>query len=154
MRGFSQSLPMALLRARESVMRRFRPALRDRGVTEQQWRILRALAHSGSLEVTALAEATFLLAPSLSRILPDLESRGLISRRQMDSDLRRALVSLEPKGLKLIAAHAPDSEGVYDRIARSFGQERLDQLFTLLRELEETLAAEDATATNRKRAER
>jgi homoprotocatechuate degradation regulator HpaR len=106
MRGFSQSLPMALLRAREAVMRRFRPGLRNQGVTEQEWRILRALAHSGSLEVTALAEATFLLAPSLSRILPDLESRGLISRRQMDSDLRRAVVSLEPKGLQLIAAIA------------------------------------------------
>jgi homoprotocatechuate degradation regulator HpaR len=154
MRGFSQSLPMALLRAREAVMRRFRPGLRNRGVTEQQWRILRALAHSGSLEVTALADATFLLAPSLSRILPDLESRGLISRRQMDSDLRRAVVRLEPKGLKLIAAHAPDSEEIYDCIARSFGQERLDQLFTLLRELEETLAAEDATPTTRNRAER
>jgi homoprotocatechuate degradation regulator HpaR len=154
MRGFSQSLPMALLKAREAVMRRFRPGLRDQGVTEQQWRILRALAHSGSLEVTALAQATFLLAPSLSRILPDLESRGLISRRQMDSDLRRAVVSLEAQGLKLIAAHAPDSEGVYDSIARRFGQERLDQLFTLLRELEETLAAEDATPTTRKRAER
>jgi homoprotocatechuate degradation regulator HpaR len=154
MRGFSQSLPMALLRAREAVMRRFRPSLRSRGVTEQQWRILRALAHSGALEVTALAEATFLLAPSLSRILPDLESRGLISRRQMDSDLRRAVVSLEPKGLQLIAAHAPDSEQIYDAIARSFGRERLDQLFTLLRELEETLAAGTATPTTRKRAER
>jgi homoprotocatechuate degradation regulator HpaR len=154
MRGFSQSLPMALLRAREAVMRRFRPGLRDQGVTEQQWRILRALAHSGSLEVTALAEATFLLAPSLSRILPDLESRGLIGRRQMDSDLRRAIVSLEPKGLKLIAAHAPNSEETYDYIARAFGRERLDQLFTLLRELEETLAAQDATAPNRKRAQR
>jgi homoprotocatechuate degradation regulator HpaR len=154
MRGFSQSLPMALLRAREAVMRRFRPGLRNRGVTEQQWRILRALAHSGSLEITALAEATFLLAPSLSRILPDLESRGLISRRQMDSDLRRAVVSLGPKGLQLIAAHAPDSEEIYDSIANSFGRERLDQLFTLLRELEEALAAEAATPATRKRAER
>lgn len=144
MRGFSQSLPMALLRAREAVMRRFRPGLRRRGVTEQQWRILRALAHSGPLEVTALAESTFLLAPSLSRILPDLEARGLISRRQLDSDLRRAQVGLEPGGLKLIAAHAPDSEEIYDAIARSFGRERLDQLFMLLRELEETLAAQTA----------
>jgi DNA-binding MarR family transcriptional regulator len=72
----------------------------------------------------------------------------------MDSDLRRAAVSLEPKGLKLIAAHAPDSEAAYDYIARSFGPERLDQLFTLLRELEEALAAENVTPTNRKRAER
>jgi len=72
----------------------------------------------------------------------------------MDSDLRRAVVSLEPKGLKLIAAHAPDSEETYDYIARRFGQERLDQLFALLRELEETLAAEDATPLTASRAER
>jgi len=139
MRGFAQSLPMALLRAREAVMRRFRPGLRSRGVTEQQWRVVRALAHSGPMEVTALATATCLLAPSLSGILPGLESRGFISRRQLDSDLRRAVVSLEPKGHELIAAHAPDSEQIYDEIARTFGQKRLDQLFKLLRELEETL---------------
>src|SRR5215468_2519264 len=88
MRAFSKSLPMELLRAREAVMSRFRPALRIHGVTEQQWRILRALAHSGPLEVSELAEATFLLAPSLSRILPDMEARQLIARRQADSDLR------------------------------------------------------------------
>jgi homoprotocatechuate degradation regulator HpaR len=149
MRGFSQSLPMALLRAREAVMRRFRPGLRSHGVTEQQWRILRALAHSGPLEVTALAEATFLLAPSLSRILPDLEARGYIGRRQLDSDLRRAVVSLEPKGLQLIAAHGPDSEEIYEDIARSFGRERLDQLFKLLRELEEALVAKDWSSAGR-----
>ncbi len=143
MRGFAHSLPMALLRAREAVMRRFRPALRAQGVTEQQWRIVRALAHSGPMEVTALAEATFLLPPSLSRILPDLEKRGLISRRQLDSDLRRAVVSLGPKALKLISAHAPDSESIYESIAHRFGQQRLDQLFQLLRELEEVMSTGD-----------
>lgn len=132
-------------------MRRFRPGLRNRGVTEQQWRIVRALAHAGPMEVTALAEATFLLPPSLSQILPGLEARGLISRRQLDSDLRRAVVSLEPKGLKLIATHAPDSEATYDEIARTFGPERLDLLFTLLRELEQSLETQPAT---RKRAAR
>lgn len=139
MRSFSRSLPMALLRAREAVMRRFRPALRRQGVTEQQWRILRALADAGPLEVTGLAQATFLLAPSLSRILPDMESRGLISRRQLDSDLRRAVISLAPAGLRLIAAHAPHAENTYEAIARRFGGERLEQLFRLLHELEEML---------------
>ena len=136
MRAFSKSLPMELLRAREAVMRRFRPGLRDHGVTEQQWRILRALAHAGPLEVSQLAEATCLLAPSLSRILPDLESRQLISRKQADTDLRRSVISLERKGLRLIATHAPYSEEVYDDIAATFGPERLAQLFTLLQELE------------------
>jgi homoprotocatechuate degradation regulator HpaR len=130
---------MELRRAREAVMRRFRPGLRGHGVTEQQWRILRALAHSGALEVSQLAEATCLLAPSLSRILPDMESRQLISRKQADSDLRRSVITLERKGLRLIATHAPYSEQVYDDIALTFGPERLEQLFTLLRELEDCL---------------
>ncbi len=139
MRPFSESLPMALLRSREAVMRLFRPGLRERGVTEQQWRILRALAHSGPIEVTALAEETFLLAPSLSRILPDLERRGFIVRRQVDSDLRRSVVSLDPKGLRLIAAHAPYSEAIYARIERRFGAERSARLLKLLHELEAAL---------------
>lgn len=139
MRPFSESLPMALLRSREAVMRLFRPGLRRHGVTEQQWRLLRALAHSGSMEITELAEATFLLAPSLSRILPDLEKRGLIARQQVDADLRRSVVSLEPKGLRLIAAHAPFSEEMYAKIARRFGSERTGELLTLLQELEASL---------------
>jgi homoprotocatechuate degradation regulator HpaR len=139
MRAFSESLPMALLRTREAVMRLFRPGLRSRGVTEQQWRILRALAHVGPMEVTELAEATFLLGPSLSRILPDMEKRQLVSRKQVDSDLRRSVVSLEPKGLRLISSHAPDSEQIYAQIAERFGVERVTQLFTLLQELQESL---------------
>jgi homoprotocatechuate degradation regulator HpaR len=139
MRAFSESLPMALLRTRESVMCLFRPGLRSRGVTEQQWRILRALAHAGSMEVTELAEATFLLGPSLSRILPDMEKRQLVSRKQVDSDLRRSVVSLEPKGLRLIGTHAPDSERIYAQIAERFGVERVTQLFTLLQELQDSL---------------
>jgi homoprotocatechuate degradation regulator HpaR len=153
MRAFSKSLPMELLRAREAVMRRFRPALRDHGVTEQQWRILRALAHFGPLEAGALAEATCLLAPSLSRILPDMESKQLISRRQLDSDLRRSVISLEPKALRLIATHAPSSEKIYEEIASTFGEARLSQLFDLLQELETCLEAHPpARATGRSKA--
>lgn len=139
MRPFSESLPMALLRTREAVMRLFRPGLRARGVTEQQWRILRALAHRDDMEVTELAEATFLLAPSLSRILPDLERRRLIGRRPVDTDLRRSVVSLKPEGLRLIAGHAPYSEQMYARIAKRFGTEKLTELLRLLHELEVSL---------------
>jgi len=96
--------------------------------------------------VSALAEATYLLAPSLSRILPDMEARHLISRKQADSDLRRSVISLERKGLRLIAMHAPRSESIYEEIARRFGQQRLEQLFTLLRELEEVLSESSASA--------
>ena len=154
MRAFADSLPMRLLRAREAVMRRFRPALRDHGVTEQQWRVLRALAGHESLEITELAAATCLLAPSLSRILPDLEARGLAVRHPVQSDLRRSLVTLTPEGLKLIAAHAPHAERIYGAIEQRFGTERLDELVRLLRELEDTLGTLPAGAFDGPQGER
>jgi len=64
LRPFSRSLPMALMRAREAVMRHFRPKLQAANLTEQQWRTLRALGNGEEMEATRLASATFLLAPT------------------------------------------------------------------------------------------
>src|SRR6202171_6375216 len=132
MREFSRSLPMSLLRAREAVMRQFRPSLRNHGLTEQQWRILRALAAIEAIEVTELARVAFLLGPSLSRILRDLEARHLIERKTAKADLRRGVMSISPKGLKLIEAVAPSSEDVYDAIARLYGARKLAELQDML----------------------
>ena len=141
MREFSRSLPMSLLRAREAVMRQFRPSLRNHGLTEQQWRILRALTAVETIEVTELARTAFLLGPSLSRILRDLEARHLIERRTAKADLRRGVVSISPKGLKLIEAVAPNSEAIYAEITSRFGARKLAELQDMLGVLERSLAA-------------
>src|SRR3954452_13897537 len=150
MRDFSQSLPMALLRAREAVMRQFRPSLRQHGLTEQQWRILRALTAVEAIEVTELARVAFLLGPSLSRILRDLEARQLIERETAKADLRRAMVSISAKGLKLIEAVAPTSETIYAEITKRYGARKLGELQDMLKALESSLseleAADDAGA--------
>ena len=140
LRHFSKSLPMSLLRAREAVMRRFRPKLRHYGITEQQWRVLRALSSVERIEATDLARATFLLAPSLSRILQDLEGRGLIAREANPRDLRRGLIAISPAGSALIETVTPDSVSIYHDITQRFGAEKLATLQDLLRELEEVLA--------------
>jgi homoprotocatechuate degradation regulator HpaR len=140
MREFSRSLPMSLLRAREAVMRQFRPSLRSHGLTEQQWRILRALTAVDAIEVTELARVAFLLGPSLSRILRDLEARHLIERRVARADLRRAMVSISKKGLKLIEAVAPSSEAIYAAMTRRYGARKLAELQDMLHALEDSLA--------------
>src|ERR1700752_637687 len=140
MREFSRSLPMSLLRAREAVMRQFRPSLRNHGLTEQQWRILRALTSVDEIEVTELAHVAFLLGPSLSRILRDLEARQLIERKAAETDARRAVVSISAKGLKLIEAVAPTSEAIYAEITRRFGARKLAELQEMLGVLEASLA--------------
>src|SRR5215472_15677473 len=140
MREFSRSLPMSLLRAREAVMRQFRPSLRQHGLTEQQWRILRALAAIEAIEVTELARTAFLLGPSLSRILRDLDARGLIARKTAKTDLRRGVISISEKGIKLMEVVAPSSEAIYAAITRRYGAKKLAELQDMLGALEASLA--------------
>jgi homoprotocatechuate degradation regulator HpaR len=143
LRPFTRSLPMALLRAREAAMRRFRPHLATHGLTEQRWRVLRALNAAGSpLDVGEVADRTFLLAPSLSRILTDLDGLGLVDRVADAGDRRRALLSLTDGGRRLVAVVAPESEAIYGQIEERFGADRLDALLTDLRDLEEALGEE------------
>jgi homoprotocatechuate degradation regulator HpaR len=141
LRDFSRSLPMSLLRTREAVMRHFRASLRRFELTEQQWRVLRALSSVPEMEINDLVRSTHLLAPSLSRILRDLDARGLIVRRAQESDLRRALIAISPTGIALMEQVAPMSEAIYAEITRRFGAERLAALQAMLGELEAEMSA-------------
>ncbi|QCI69329.1 homoprotocatechuate degradation operon regulator HpaR [Phreatobacter stygius] len=132
---------MSLLRSREAVMRHFRVTLRGHDITEQQWRVLRALSSVGEVEINDLVRSTFLLAPSLSRILRDLEARQLIIRRTPASDLRRSLISIAPAGLALIEIVGPHSEAIYAEITRRYGAEKLALLQDMLRDLEREMTA-------------
>ncbi len=120
-------------------MRHFRASLRAHGLTEQQWRILRALTSFENIEVTELARVAYLLGPSLSRILRDLEGRRLIERRTLKVDLRRSIVSITAKGLRLIKVVAPSSEAIYAEITRRYGPDRLVELQNMLHALEASL---------------
>ncbi len=128
LRPFSRSLPMALMRARETVLRHFRPKLQAAHLTEPQWRTLRALQDGEEMEATRLACVTFLLAPSLTRILRDLEARGLVMRRAGPRDARVALISLSPQGALLLRDLGAHSERIYAAIEARLGRERLNGL--------------------------
>jgi len=135
LRAFEDSLPISLMRARESVMRYFRPVLSEHDLTEQQWRVLRALRDAEApLSVGHLAERTFLLGPSLSRMLASMDERGLIERATA-SDARRAEISISTRGLQLVSEIAPSSEHAYGRIDALLDPGELDVLYGLLAKL-------------------
>lgn len=58
-----RTLPIALLRAREAVMERFRPVLNSHDITEQQWRVIRVLQEHGATDASKLAELACILPP-------------------------------------------------------------------------------------------
>lgn len=115
-------------------MAHFRPILAEHDLSEQQWRVLRALDAAGEpMSVGALASETFLLGPSLSRMLVVLQQRQLIERHTSAEDGRRSDISISPAGVALLGAIAPYSEAAYENIDATFGAGELDQLFELLR---------------------
>ena len=144
LRAFSRSLPMALLRAREAVMSRFRPVLREHDLTEQQWRVLRALADSSTpLRFSEIAQRTYLSLPSLSRLLKTLEVRAIVRRAVHEDDLRAAQVTLSAAGRKLVATIAPLSEASYAQITAAIGERDMERLYALLEEVLVKLAPGD-----------
>jgi len=143
LRGFDRSLPMALLRAREAVMKKFIPSLRENGLSSQQWRVIRALNEEEGLDITELAHRCFLLMPSLSRIIQNLEKRKLVIRNQSSSDNRKSVISITAPGKKLFQKIAPKSAERYDLITEKFGYGKLELLYELLDELIEKIDEKD-----------
>lgn len=120
-------------------MQHFRPHLRSLEVTEQQWRALRVLYSAGTLDVTTLARRALLLAPSLTRILRDLEAKRLIVRRRGAGDRRRQVVMLTERGVRMLANGSGGTEAGYRKISKLFGERRLRSLFQQLAALERAL---------------
>jgi len=136
LRPTGRSLPIALLRARETVMGPIREMLIPAGVSEQKWRILRVLQERGPCDLTSLAAESCLLLPSLTRLVRPLEQDGLIARRVPRSDRRRVVVAITPAGAALLAAHAAESAAIFARIEAGFGRDRLEMLLDLLESLQ------------------
>lgn len=144
LRDFQHSLPMELLKAREAAMSRFRPMLRRHGLTEQQWRVIRALAAYQQIDASELAQRSFLLAPSLTRILQFLEREKLVKRSSDANDQRRSVFVLTGKGRRLYEEVGPDSEILYSEIEEQFGADKLENLYQLLAEFYTALSNEDS----------
>jgi homoprotocatechuate degradation regulator HpaR len=133
---------MELLKAREAAMARFRPMLRQHELTEQQWRVIRALAAYENIDASELARRSFLLAPSLTRILQFLEGEKIVKRSPDKNDQRRSVFVLTAKGRKRYELVGPDSEILYANIEKQFGADKLESLYGLLAEFYTALAQE------------
>jgi homoprotocatechuate degradation regulator HpaR len=137
-----RTLPIALLRAREAVMERFRPLLAAHDISEQQWRVMRVLQEAGESDATQLSRSANVLAPSLTRMLRTLEARGFTALRKDPGDARRALITLTEAGRGFIRALAPESAAIYAGIEARLGRDRIDHILDELDFLLQSLAAE------------
>ena len=136
LRRTERSLPIALLRARETVMVSIREMLSKSGLSEQKWRVLRVIEESGPLDQKSLAVRACLLLPSLTRILHAMEKDGLLVRKTDLRDRRISNVSITDMGRGIILEHASKSSKIFSELEKQFGKDRIEQLLDLLEELQ------------------
>ncbi len=116
-----RNLPLLLLHARESVIAHFRPLLKAHGLTEQQWRIVRALLEQGPLEPREIVRLCRISSPSLAGVLARMDELGLVQRERLDHDQRRVRVTATARSRALAASLAPRVEATYAALEATLG---------------------------------
>jgi homoprotocatechuate degradation regulator HpaR len=134
-----RNLPLLLLHAREAVLARFRPILKDHGLTEQQWRIVRALVEDGPLEPRQIVERCRISSPSLAGVLARMEEQGLVGRSAHATDRRRQTVEASSRSRTLARTIAPRIEATYRELEAEFDPAFVDRLYGALDRLLEQL---------------
>jgi len=141
-----RNLPRLLLQAREAVMAHNRPRLREHGLSDQQWRVLRVLGEHGTVETGRVAREAFILGPSLTGVLARMERDGLVRRERDPADQRRTVVQATARGLKLVDKLSRAVEAHYEWLESQLGAQKLRQLYRLLDELIELEAPAQSPA--------
>lgn len=134
-----RNLPRLLLQAREAVMAHTRPSLRQHGLSDQQWRVLRVLGEHADdpagIETGRVAREAYLLGPSLTGVLSRMERDGLIARERCGQDARRTVVRATPLGLEKVETLSQTIEAHYSWMEQQLGKNKLGQLYALLDEM-------------------
>jgi DNA-binding MarR family transcriptional regulator len=96
--GVAETLVDVLSQAERRVSNRFAGVLAAQGSTLDEWRVLSLLVHRGGQSMSAIAAATSMTPPTLTKRIDVMVADGMVYRRVDDTDRRRVLVLLAPRG--------------------------------------------------------
>lgn len=126
--------------SRNEMYRVFRAHGED--VTPEQWAVLIRLWERDGQPQTELSAATFRDAPTMSRIIDGLETRGLLTRKAHPDDGRVRVVHLTRAGKALEQRLVPLVEGIVERMLAGIDQRTLTTTRNALRTMFANLAGD------------
>lgn len=93
-----------LAAASEAASAQFHARVREEGLRVPEWRVLACLHDRDGAMVTRLAQFALIEQSRLTKIIAQMEDRGLVTRRGDPEDRRRTRVYLSPEGRALAEA--------------------------------------------------
>ena len=126
---------LVLVKAIQAASKYLYPGLAETGIDDTDFRILEALLNIGPLPVNTIGPKVFLTPGSISTAVDRLVERGLVSRVESPADRRVRVVSLTPKGKRLIAPVFRKHASEIKRIFADASPKELRALETTLKKI-------------------
>jgi MarR family 2-MHQ and catechol resistance regulon transcriptional repressor len=127
---------VSLIRTADSISNRFGRLLREQGLTNQQYNVLRILRREGrALPSLEVAERLIQQVPAITGLIDRLEKQSLVVRRRCEQDRRVIWVEITPAGLELLSRLDQPVEELTQRLFAQFSIEQLQRLTELLEAL-------------------
>lgn len=138
---------LALFRTADVLRRRVGGAIEPRGITAQQYNVLRILRGAGKagLPTLEIADRMIERAPGITRLLDRLESKNLVLRARCAKDRRQVFCTLAPGGARLLRRL---DRPVAAAVEAALGMLSKAQLATLLQLLDRIRAGEAGPSSN------
>ena len=107
-------------------------------LTLPQFSVLKCvLSHQNNISVSALAEATHQVLPTITGILNRLEERGMVVRRRSPTDRRTQLISITPPAENLLAEFSQRNRAQMSALLAKISPEERRFLLQIIRTLTE-----------------
>ena len=128
-------LPYLLNRAGARIATAFGEEMRPLGATLQIWRVLAALREQDGRRMGDLSATTSIDVSTLTRLVDNMEKKGLVARQRDPEDARAIVLHVAPAGRRLTARILPIAER-YEKVAlQGFDPAEAEQLKAALRRL-------------------
>ena len=135
---------IALMRTADAVRRYFAPVLERRGITTQQFNVLRILRGAGpeGLPTLEIADRMVERTPGVTRLLDRMEEKGWVRRERCPEDRRQVLCYATPKGLELLRTLDQPVDDAELALVQCLSDRQRTQLLRALERLRAQVAGE------------
>jgi DNA-binding MarR family transcriptional regulator len=141
-RSTSQEAYLALLRTADDARRYVGQVLEAKGVTLQQYNVLRILRGAGDdgLPTLTVAEHMIERTPGVTRLIDRMERKGWVRRERCTDDRRRVWCLITESGLALLAALDEPVGDLDDGLSRALEERELVALVGYLDRIRASIA--------------
>lgn len=144
----SRSIGYLLKSSSKQIRQRIEELFEKEEVTFVQWGILMSLRYNLAKTSAELCQHICHDSGALTRILDQLEKRGIIERKRSIKDRRIVELNLTDSGHKITDYFLPRIVGFYNNLLDDFTKEEIDTLISLLNRINSKLVNDNDLKEN------